>query len=332
VLEPLLPVGSADVLAFDRAPLPAVRPELAEDLAGALAFAAAEKAEATRKAYASDFRHFRQWCRSRKVGELPAEPDTVAAYLNALATTAGLKVSTINRRVAAIRYAHRLQDLEPPITEAVKAVHRGIRRTLGTAPRKKAPATAEPIAEMLSHVPKDTLKGKRDRALLLNGFAIAQRRSNIVALDVEDLERKPQGVLVHIRRSKTDQEGRGRIVPVPIGSKLKPVAALDAWLEAAGITTGPIFRRIRRGDRLTAERLSAAAVALIVKTYAGLAGYDVDDFAGHSLRSGFVTQALEDGADLLKVMAITGHEEVRTLKEYDRRASAFRNHAGRGFL
>lgn len=307
-------------------------PTLTDVLTSADRYLAAEKSAATRLAYRSDFRDFTTWCDGHGLLACPARVDTVAGYLAGLADR-GLKASTIGRRAAAIAFVHKRAGHEPPTNaEALRGVLSGIRRTLGTRPVQKAPATAEVMAELLAHVPKSGATGLRDRALLLIGFGGAFRRSELVAVDVADLEFRREGVLIHLGATKTDQEGQGGLKPIPNGTKLKPVAALRAWLELAAIVDGPVFRRIRRGGHVTAERLTDRSVADIVKRYAGPAGYDLDDFAGHSLRAGFVTQALEDGADLLKVMTITGHTEVRTLKKYDRRANAFRNHAGREFL
>lgn len=213
-------------------------------LDSAAAYAAAEKSEATRRAYARDFAHFRAWCESRSVIALPATIETAAAYLAHLAD-AGLRVSTINRRAAAIAYAHRLANCESPIgAEPVKAVLRGIRRRVGTKVVRKAPATARVVASMLKRIP-GSLQGMRDRALLLVGFAAAMRRSELVALDVEDLERTADRIFVTIRRSKTDQEGAGHVVAVPRGSKLKPGEAMEAWLAAAKIDSGAVFRELR---------------------------------------------------------------------------------------
>jgi site-specific recombinase XerD len=177
-----------------------------------------------------------------------------------------------------------------------------------------------------------SLRGLRDRALLVLGFAGALRRSELVALDVEDLEETAEGLLVRIRRSKTDQEGAGDFVSIPHGSRLRPVAGVRAWLEAAGITEGPIFRSIKKGGSVTLERLSDRSVAHVIKQRAEAAGFDPSVFSGHSLRAGFVTSALHHGADILRVMDVTRHREVSTLKTYDRRAKAFKQHAGEAFL
>jgi site-specific recombinase XerD len=291
----------------------------------------ADKADATRLAYGSDFRHFSAWCRARGTLDVPASPGDVAQYLADLAD-AGRTVSTIVRRASAIRYAHKLKGFEPPTnSEGVKTLLRGIRRKLGCAPHQKAPATAKAISAITAKIPA-TLVGKRDRALLLLGFAAALRRSELVALNVADLERRNEGVIVHIRRSKTDQVGAGHQVAVPRGTKLRPVEAIEEWLAASKIVEGPVFRSIDKGGNLSAAPLTGASVALIVKRRCLAAGLDPSAFSGHSLRAGFVTSALDSGADVLKVMDVTRHSDVKTLKAYDRRSKAFRDHAGAKFL
>lgn len=305
---------------------------LRDALEAARDFALAEKADATRKAYASDMRRFRRWCETHGTDVLPASIATVAAYLADLARERK-RVSTIDRACAAIAYAHRLGGLTPPTeAEPVKAVLSGIRRRTGVAVERKAPATGRALHSMLKRIDLSTLRGLRDRALLLIGFAAALRRSELVALEVNDLERTPEGLLVHIRRSKTDQGGQGHVIAVPAGSKLRPVQAVDEWIAAAGLTGGPLFRQIRKGGRLQERALTDHSVALIIKRRAKAARLDPDLFSGHSLRAGMVTSALEAGADLLKVMAVTRHTSVQTLQGYDRRAQAFKNHALKGVL
>ena len=304
---------------------------LVEASVSAEIYARAEKSASTRKAYESDLRNFGTWCEKSAAGFMPATPDTVAAYIASLAD-AGLSASTVMRRLAAIAYGHRRLNLaDPTEDERVKQVLRGIKRTIGTAAKQKAPATAKYIRAMVKALP-DTMLGKRDRALLLIGFAGALRRSELVALNVADIERQPEGILIRIRWSKTDQEGAGQTIAVPRGAKLKVIEALDAWLDAAGITSGPIFRPINKGGRVLPGRLTDQSVALVVKYRASAAKLDPKLFAGHSLRAGFVTSALEDGADTLRVMDVTRHRSVDTLRKYDRRAKAFVAHAGKGFL
>ena len=295
------------------------------------AFALAEKAESTRRGYRSDFGGFSRWCTAQRVEPLPATVDTVAAFLAAEAS-AGRKPSTLSRKMAAIRYAHRLAEMpDPTDSERAKAVLRGIRREMGVAPNQKAPATADRVAAMLAQIP-DTVRGKRDRALLALGMAGAFRRSELVALQVADLDRVPEGLRITIRKSKTDQAGAGEVIAILRGSKLRPVRAVQEWLDAAGITAGPVFRSIDRHGKVAEAALTPQSVALVVKQYADAAGLDPDEFSGHSLRSGFLTSAADTGADLLRMMEVSRHKRAETVRGYVRRANLFRGHAGAGFL
>lgn len=305
---------------------------LHDALNSARAFALDEKAGSTRAAYRSDFACFASWCEAVGQGSLPASPASVAGYLAALAERR-LKPSTIGRRLAAIKYAHSISGHPDPTSDRnVRAVHRGVRRRLGTRPDQKHPATAKAIAAMIRKIPSDTLAGRRDRALLLLGFAGALRRSELVALNVEDIETAAGGILLHIKRSKTDQEARGETVPVLTGKRLMPVDALNAWLSAANLSTGALFQRIGKGGKLTGERLTGQSVALIVKKYARAAKLDAAQFSGHSLRAGLVTEALAHGADVFAVADQGRWRKLETVREYDRRAKAFQNNVGRGFL
>jgi integrase len=221
-----------------------------------MVYAEAEKALATRQAYASDWRDFAAWCASRGATSLPAHVGIVAAYLSALADS-GRKSSTIGRRAAAIGYHHKMAGHEPPTNqEGVRAVLRGIRRTIGTARAGKAPATADLIGQMLALCP-DSMIGKRDRALLCLGFAGAFRRSELCALEVADLTEVPDGLRILIRRSKGDQEGQGQEVAIPRGYKLRPVEAVQTWLAAAEIRQRagvPSGQARRQGLGRTARR------------------------------------------------------------------------------
>ena len=209
---------------------------------------------------------------------------------------------------------------------------RGIRREHGTAVVQKAPVLASQIRSMAALADPATLTGLRDRALLLLGFAGALRRSELVGVRVEDLEETPRGLQLTIRRSKNDQEGVGVSIPVIRGGEFCPVEAVKCWREAAGIDTGPLFRRVRRGDRLGAAPLSPYAVALIVKKYTARLGLDPRGFAGHSLRSGFLTSAAMNRASLFKLREVSRHKSLNTLQVYVRQAEAFDDHAGEGLL
>jgi site-specific recombinase XerD len=303
----------------------------AVEIAAATEYAHAEKAAATRRAYRTDFRIFRAWCDSRRLAALPAAPDAVAAFL-AHEATRNVRPSTIGRRLAAIRYAHKLAGLPLPTDdERVRATLRGIRRTLGTAAVKKTPATAERVIAM-APLPGARLSSLRDRALLLLGFAGAFRRSELAALNFEDIEETAEGLRVTIRHSKTDQEGRGAVIAIPWGRMACPVKALKAWLQVSGITNGPVFRPIAKGERLLGSRLTDRSVANIVKMHAARAGLDPAQFSGHSLRSGFLTSAAAHGASIFKLADQSRHRSMDTLRGYVRDAEIFKDHAGKGLL
>jgi site-specific recombinase XerD len=302
-----------------------------EELAAAYDYAERAQAPATVRAYAADVRTFSTWCRVRGLESCPATPGTVAVFL-ADEARRGVKPSTLSRRLAAIRHAHVAAHLEPPTAaEEVRHVMRGIRRTAGTRPTRKAPATAERVLVMVSHCPK-SLAGLRDRALLLLGFGGAFRRSELAALEVADLDERPEGLRVTVRQSKTDQEGAGAVVPIARGAHACPVAAVRAWLAAAAITEGPVFRPVSKDDRPRAARLTPYSVGQLVKAYAERAGYDPATFGGHSLRAGFLTSAAERGKSLDRMMAVSRHKRVDTVLGYVRRADDFKDHAGAGLL
>jgi site-specific recombinase XerD len=320
-------MSKALTIVSDSSTLPAA---LGPDLASAIDLAKAEKAASTRKAYGTDYRLFKAWCDAKGVSSLPAAPETVAAYIAAEAQTA--KPSTISRRVAAIRYAHKLAGIQTPTdAEGVKATMRGIRRTFGGARNKKAPAVAAKMLGMVATAP-DSLAGLRDRVLLLLGFAGAFRRSELVALDVADLAETETGLLVTIRRSKTDQERQGVTIAIARGDVACPVKALRDWLDAAGIEAGALFRPIDKGGTVRAARLTDRSVANIVKAYAERAGFDASMFSGHSLRAGFLTSAAGKGASIFKMMDVSRHKSVDTLRGYVRDAELFKDHAGAGLL
>jgi len=287
----------------------------------------------TARAYRSAAKHFARWCEGFGYSALPASPKTLEGYVADLAA-AGRKPSTITQRLAAIRKLHETADLESPtghprVREAMKAA----RKTLGTRPEKKAPATVERIAAMLAHVDRSTVSGKRDAALLLFGFASAMRRSELVALQVEDLELTPSGLLVLIRKSKTDQTGEGMLRPVLFGrEETCPAKALAVWLEAAGITEGPVFRSVDRSGKVRPS-LSAGMVARIVKKYATkVPGLKPSDFAGHSLRSGVATSSSERGASLQAIANLGGWKRIETAAGYVQKQDAWKDHAAKGLL
>jgi integrase len=290
------------------------------------------KASNTIRAYRSDWRHFVVWCVAHSLASLPAGPETVSLYL---AEFGGLlKPATLQRRLAAIAKAHQAAGIDSPASmknAAVSEVWKGIKRTHGTAQDQKAAVLIKDLRAMLRTL-RGGLLGVRDRALLLIGFAGAFRRSEIVALRVEDCEFTTDGLVITLRRSKTDQEGEGRKVGIPYGSNLEtcPVRSLRTYLEASGITAGPLFRPVNRHARMGSRALSADAIALVVKRYAGAAGFDGTRYAGHSLRAGLATSAAAAGVSERAIMNQTGHRSTAMVRRYIREGSLFSENAAAG--
>ena len=262
-------------------------------------FRQASKADTTIRAYRADLCAFEDWCRSRGLQSCPASPDTVADHLAWCATHGRLSPSSIGRRTAAVRYGHKLAGFDPPtIQETVRAAIAGIRRTMGVAPKRKQPVTAERLGDMLKGLP-DTLAGKRDRALLCLGLAGAFRRSELVALTVADLTEVPDGYRVLIRRSRPTRPARGRKSPSREGSGCGPWRpSRRGWRRlgsprdrsSAGSPRGAWTGRGKPATELVgAEALTGHSVALAVKRHCRRAGLDPVEFSGHSLRSGYVT-------------------------------------------
>lgn len=310
-------------------PLPAAVP-LSTTAERAQNYIQQAKASSTLRAYRHDWSCFEAWCRERNVMALPAAPDTVALYLADIAPTT--KVATISRRLAAIAKAHQAAGHDSPASlrhASVSEVWKGIRRVHGTAQTQKAPVSVEDLRRMFAVLPANELLAVRDRALLLIGFAGAFRRSELVGLNVEDVQICADGLVILLRRSKTDQEAEGRKIAIPYGSTPDtcPVRSLQRWLESADITAGPLFRPVNRHGNLQTERLSDKAVALVVKRYAEAAGLDPKKYSGHSLRSGLVTAAAIAGVSERAIMQQTGHKSSAMVRRYIRDANLFRDNA-----
>ena len=202
----------------------------------------------------------------------------------------------------------------------VEETWEGIRRQLGSARKKKKPLSAAELRRMMDKLPAGLI-GQRDRALLLLGFAGGFRRSELVALLRKDLKFVPEGLEVHVTRSKTDQERKGFLKVVAYGGDpvTCPVRAVKDWVELSGVTRGPVFRPINRHGKLGPNALTDHAVAIIIKRTARKAGLKAPNLSGHSLRAGFVTEAAKNGADYPAIMDQTGHESLNTVHGYNRR-------------
>ncbi len=327
-------------------PLPATSdsrlPAHLEQLAGrARDYVEAASSANTRRAYASDWKHFSSWCRRQGFATLPPDPQTVGLYITALAsgTATGEKksVSTIERRLSSLtwNYAQRGQPLDRK-DRHIATVMAGIRNKHASPPRQKEAVLPEDLIAMLETLDRGTLRGLRDRAMLLLGFAGGLRRSEIVGLDLgrdqtEDgrgwVEILDKGMLVTLR-GKTGW----REVEVGRGSSdaTCPIVALETWLKFARIAHGPLFRRVTgQGKAVGADRLNDKEVARLVKRTALAAGVrgDLPEgergklFAGHSLRAGLASSAEIDERYVQKQL---GHASAEMTRKYQRRRDRFR--------
>jgi len=280
----------------------------------------------TQRAYAADLAHFRASGR-----HIPCPPHSIAEYLADLAETHA--TATIQRRVAAIAKAHRASGFDDPCqAEIVKATVRGIRRAKGMAQREAQALQRDDLFAVLAGMCERPID-LRDKALLLIGFAGAFRRSELVGLDCEDVEPVRQGIVLHLRRSKTDQTGQGRKIAVPYGrTRWCPVRHLSEWLAHAAISEGPLFRSIDRHGRIAPDRLSGDAVSTIIKKRLAAADFDPASFSGHSLRAGFATSAARAGASSWKIRQQTGHASDTMLARYIRDGDMFTDNAAGAVL
>ncbi len=280
----------------------------------------------SKRAYAADIAHFRA-----SGGSIPCSPEIVATYLAELAESHA--VATIQRRLAALAKAHRASGYANPCkAEIVRAVMQGIRRTKSVAQREAQALQRDDLFAVLERM-GDRPIDIRDRALLLIGFAGAFRRSELVGFDCDDVEHVRQGIVLHLRRSKTDQTGQGRKIAIPHGrTRWCPVRHLTEWLTHARIEEGPLFRGMDRHGRIARTRLSGDAVAAILKKRVQAAGFDPATFSGHSLRAGFATSAVMAGASTFKIRAQTGHKSDAMLGRYVRDGNLFTDNAAGAVL
>ena len=277
------------------------------------------KSANTLRAYESDFKDFTFFCSKNNFSCLPADPKILSLYLTHLSQTS--KFSTLKRRIASISVVHKLKgfyiDTKHPV---IRENLLGIKRVKGSNQKAKKPILINDLKIIIDVISKLKIKENRklrDKALILVGFAGGFRRSELVALELEDIEFVREGVKIFVRRSKTDQSGEGMTKAIPSFNNALycPVVHLQNWIYELKNKKGKIFP------------ISDKSVALIIKKYANLAGLDGDKYAGHSLRSGFATSTAESGAEERNIMAMTGHKTTQMVRRYIQEANLFKNNA-----
>ena len=313
----------------------------------------ASRSDATVRSYRASARTFAAWCEAHGRIALPASVGTVGAFLADNAER--LKPATLGKILCGVAHAHRLaghafdwsaadpHSSDPADQVPVADVLAGIRREHGIAQRRVDALKAEELARIVAALPNN-LQGLRDRAMLLLGFAGALRRSELVGIDVGEqaegstgrIDFVAEGIRLVVEVSKADQEGAGIPKGIPrAGGPLCPVAAVEAWMAAAGITNGPLFRPITKGGRIgapvptarTADRLSDRAVAEIVKRAAARVGGEAraERVSGHSLRAGFATSAAAANITGENMARHVGWKSSQMATRYIREAELFSN-------
>lgn len=288
----------------------------------AIDYARQSRAPATLKAYQSDWRLFEKFCVLHGLGALPAEPSTVALFITKLAESH--RPSSIQRKLAAISVAHKTAGVPSPIAaEVVHSTMAGVRRAKGMGKNQKSPIRARHLREGLSLMRAD-IKGVRDTAIILVSYAGALRRSEVTGLDLADLTFSPEGVVLMLSRSKTDQEGSGVKVAIKAGNRSDtcPVKALKNWISAGALSDGALFRPITRGGRIGAARLSDQTVCAIFKEFAILLGLDPKDYGGHSGRAGVITDGFAASV-AQAVIAKHSRHKSNAISDYLREATLF---------
>lgn len=327
----------------------------------AFQLAEAAMAPATRAAYRADWTLFQHWCQSHDVRALPADPAAVANYVAEAAVR--LAPATIARQLAAINKVHAAAGLNPPGAHpTVATVMSGLRRSAARPPRRMRPLVRDGVVSVIEAMDRRSwpagIASARDACLLLFGFAGAFRRSELVAIDVGHVLQHPKdGLHIRILRSKTDQEGVGMIKALPYGASPStcPVCVWHRWIELriadrAGQMailldretghicreraqsdlipdTAPAFVPIRRNGELGAGRLSGQAVNDMVQRRVSNAGLGDSGFGSHSMRAGFVVQAIEAGATDRQIARQTGHRSMQSITVYDRENRPLRGNA-----
>ena len=277
------------------------------------------KSANTLRAYQSDFRDFSSFCIKNGLNSLPTTPKILSIYLTHLSAVS--KFSTLKRRIASISVIHKLKghylDTKHPII--MENLH-GIKRVKGSNQKAKKPiliSDLKLIINVIDETNQSDIKKIRDKAIILIGFSGGFRRSELVDIDLDDIEFVNEGVKIFIKRSKTDQSGEGMTKAIPyFDNKLFcPVTNLKNWINCSKIKSGKIFK------------ISDKSVALTVKKYAALVGLDSNKYSGHSLRSGFATSTAELGAEERSIMAMTGHKTTQMVRRYIQEANLFKNNA-----
>ena len=294
-------------------------------------YAMSSRSENTIEGYKKDFKQFHNFCVRKNMNSLPATPDTVIAYITWRANNG--KAATIKRHLSAIQFVHKNSNYPSPVTNEVKNILDGIRRTIGDRSESKKPLLASHIQKICKCLSPTDKTDIRDKALLLINYSGCFRRSELVSLNVEDVHLvEGKGIEITLRSSKTDQYGRGTIKVIPYGENEEtcPVLALRHWLISAGIVDGAIFRGFDINNNLMNDRLTDRSVPNIIKRLVELIGLNPAEYSGHSTRSGAATQAGLNKSSLKQIMELGDWKSANTAMRYQRSINKFDEKADLG--
>ncbi len=292
----------------------------------------------TKRAYEFDWKVFVNWCSENNLIAEQATPYIVSLFLTFEFKKKHRHPSTINRRLAAIKFWFKTRNLKSPTDdELVHSVLKGIRRDKNVKPSKSKKAiTKEVIMQMIDLCSTDDIRDIRDRAILLLGYCGAYRENELVSINIDDITFiDGKGMDIFHRYTKTDQEGKGKIKPIIKAQVLFqycPIRAVKKWIEAAKITTGALFRGINKHGKIENTRMSHDVVYEVIKRCILKLGYEYNEYSSHCLRVGFVTQALRSGARIDKIPSVTDHKSIRSLEFYIQHEDRYEDHPGRNIF
>lgn len=287
----------------------------------------------TLRAYKASLKKYNEYCNKKKLDKY--QSSTIASFLSYQAKQ-NKTVSTIDRDYSAIKYDMKINNISLSEKEKnnIDKVVKGIKNSkAGTKKNKKKALTGDLLKMLIIKNESDTLRAKRDKAILLVGFSTMCRRSELTELQINDITETATGYYINIRKSKTDQTGKGFIKYIERTNTMYcPVSALDDYIKSANITDGFIFRAINKSNKVNNQGLTAQTIARIIKTYTGRAGLNIKDFSGHSLRSGGITEAANAGASTRQIMEQSGHKSIQVVNEYIQITDKEKNYPLRGRL
>lgn len=279
----------------------------------------------TRKAYRSAIRQFEKWG-----GRLPTNRENLVKYL--LERSKKLNPRTLDLHLTAIKQWHQVQGFTDPVQDPlIRKTMEGIRRIHGKPKQKAKALRLEHIAVMIEHLQQlpDNKKKFRDIALILTGFFGAFRRSELVSIQIEDLRWEPEGLIIQLPRSKTDQDGKGLSRALPFGDKnVCPASAIKKWLDISEIIKGPLFFPVNRWDQIQHRELHPNSINDLLKLLGSACDFDfVPELSSHSFRRGLSTSAARERVDFELIKKQGGWKSDATVWEYIEEGQQFNNNA-----